>query len=163
MSGTLRDWTEVIPPDDKIKTVRLRLRLSNEGTAHSGRFRTADVYLVNTQQELARKFKKECMIGKTTLDGEPILYIGAIARKGVLAELVDDKFGEHRIKIFERIYIDEFELNRKVVSLEAWARQFNVRIHAPGTIIAQEERDREERERQFHEDRAARRAAEDRF
>lgn len=144
------------PTDDTMKSVRLRLRLSNLGTAVPGRFRTADVYLFNTQQELARKFKEKCMIGKTTLDGEPILYIGAIAREGVLAELVDDKFGEHRRKIFERIYIDEFELSRKVVSLEAWARQFNVPIHAPETIIAQEERDREKRKRQFQEDRAAR-------
>ena len=146
------------PTDDQPKSVRLRLRLSNRGTAVPGRFRTANVYLFNTQQELARKFKEECMIGKTTLDNEPILYIGAIAREGVFAELVDDKFGKHRRRIYEEIYIDEFELNRKIIDFEAWANQFNVPIHAPTTIIAQEERNKEDRERQFYERRAALRA-----
>ena len=146
------------PTDEEMKTVMLSLRLSNRGTALPGRFRTADVYLVRTQQALARTFKEECMIGKTTLDGEPILYIGAIAKGTVFAELVDDKFGEHRRRIYEEIYIDKFTLNRKVVDFEAWADQFNVPIHAPETIMAREERDREERKRQFDERRAALRA-----
>ena len=38
---------------------------------------------------------------------------------------------------------------------EAWADEFDVPIHAPTTIIAREERNREDREQSFHERRAA--------
>ena len=163
MSGTLRDWTEVIPPDDKIKTVMLSLRLSNRGTALSERFRTDNVFLFCTQRDLARVFTEDCMIGATTLDDKRVLYIGAIARGTPFAKLVDDKFGKYRRKIFEKIYIDKIELNARPIRLDEWAEQYGVPIHDPTTIIAREERDREERERLFDERRAARRAAEDRF
>ena len=140
MSGTLRDWTEVIPPEDKIKQVMLSLRLSNQGTALEEEFRTDNVVLFCTQQELARVFTEDCMIGATTLDGKRVLYISAIARGTPFAKLVDDKFGKFRRKVSERLYVDKIELNARPIRLDEWAEQYNVPILNPITIIAREQR-----------------------